>query len=87
MEGWAFYLTPPPTEFAEGAVAYLTPGDLYGKTPLANALGPWVGTEDSDEASSGKSDGEQAPLVHLVQLVKANRWVQIGHTLSGIEEH
>ena len=27
------------------------------------------------------SDGEQAPLGHEAQLVKANRWVQIGHTL------
>ena len=43
--------------------------------------GPWVGTEHSDQSSSGKSDGEQAPLSHLVQLVKANRWVQLGHTL------
>jgi len=28
-----------------------------------------------------KSDGEQAPLSQLVQSVKANRWVRIGHTL------
>ena len=35
------------------------------------------------------SDGEQAPLGHEAQLVKANRWVQIGHTLlvnQSIEE-
>lgn len=30
---------------------------------------------------SEKSDGEQAPLVQMDQFVKANRWVQLGHTL------
>jgi hypothetical protein len=31
--------------------------------------------------SSGTSDGEQAPLGDLLQSVKVNRWVQLGHTL------
>ena len=31
----------------------------------------------------GQSDGEQAPLSQFAQLVKANRGVQIGHTLLG----
>ena len=33
--------------------------------------------------SSGTSDGEQAPLGDLLQSVKVNRWVQLGHTLLG----
>jgi L-glyceraldehyde 3-phosphate reductase len=31
--------------------------------------------------SSGTSDGEQAPLGDLLQSVKVNRWIQLGHTL------
>jgi hypothetical protein len=30
------------------------------------------------------SDGEQALLNYFVRLVKANRWVQIGHTLLAV---
>ena len=33
-------------------------------------------------ASSERWDAEQAPLSHLVQLVKANRWVQRGHVVT-----
>jgi len=42
-----------------------------------------LGSEPSTQTNDclGKSDGKQAPLSQFAQLVKANRWVQIGHTL------
>jgi len=48
-----------------------------------NVMRALVGTEYSVALSSETSDGEQAPLGDLLQLVKVNRWVQLGHTLLG----
>ena len=41
--------------------------------PVGAALVVVGGAEFLDETTSGKSDGEQALLSHLAQLVKANR--------------
>jgi len=76
-----FSLQPDPTGIC--TAKHAGRADRHPHNHHDNVMRALVGTEYSVALSSETSDGEQAPLGDLLQLVKVNRWVQLGHTLLG----